>query len=79
MNEKIKELARHEQVDACYIPRYDMWQMDTQSLQKFAELIVRECIRKYQELDDAVVVYSLGEGKEVTKEQLILRHFGFEE
>ena len=41
MNERIKELVR--QADACYIPRYDMWQMDTETLEKFAELIVREC------------------------------------
>jgi hypothetical protein len=41
MNERIKELAK--QVDACYIPRYDMWQMDTETMEKFAELIVREC------------------------------------
>lgn len=44
MNELIKELVEHKQVDACYIPRYDMWQMDTESLEKFAELIVRECV-----------------------------------
>ena len=43
MNERIKELA--EQVDACYIPRYDMWQMDTETMEKFAELIVKECAR----------------------------------
>ena len=42
MNERIKELVR--QADACYIPRYDMWQMDTETLEKFAELIVQECI-----------------------------------
>ena len=41
MNERIKELAK--QVDACYIPRYDMWQMDTETMEKFAELIVKEC------------------------------------
>jgi ABC-type taurine transport system substrate-binding protein len=41
MNERIRELVR--QADACYIPRYDMWQMDTETLEKFAELIVREC------------------------------------
>ena len=41
MNERIKKLAR--QVDACYIPRYDMWQMDTESLKNLAELIIREC------------------------------------
>ena len=42
MSERIKELAK--QVDACYIPRYDMWQMDTETMEKFAELIVRECM-----------------------------------
>ena len=70
MNEKIKELAMSVQCER-------HWREE--DIYKFAELIVRECIRKYQELDDAVVVYSLGEGKEVTKEQLILRHFGIEE
>ena len=47
MNERIKELAK--QVDACYIPRYDMWQMDTETMEKFAELIVRECLKKVEE------------------------------
>jgi hypothetical protein len=41
MNKRIKELAR--QVEACYIPRYDMWQMDSETMKKFAELIVKEC------------------------------------
>ena len=70
MNEKIKELAK--QATNQYSPTY----YTPEWIQSFATLIVRECIRKYQELDDAVAVYSLGEGKEVTKEQLILRHFG---
>ena len=47
MNERIRELAK--KVDACYIPLYDMWQMDTETLEKFAELIVRECVRIGQE------------------------------
>ena len=47
MNERIKELVR--QADACYIPRYDMWQMDTETLEKFAELIVRECVNQVKE------------------------------
>jgi len=51
MNERIKELAK--QVDACYIPRYDMWQMDTETMEKFAELIVRECIN-HEELLGAI-------------------------
>ena len=41
MNPQIEQLAR--QVEACYIPRYDMWQMDSETLEKFVELIVCEC------------------------------------
>jgi hypothetical protein len=41
MNERIEQLAR--QVEACYIPRYDMWQMDSETMKKLAELIVEEC------------------------------------
>lgn len=40
LTNRVQDLAR--QVDACYIPRYDMWQMDTDTLEKFAELIVSE-------------------------------------
>ena len=38
----IEELAR--EVEACYIPRYDMWQMDSETLKKFAESIIQECM-----------------------------------
>ena len=41
MNETITQLAK--QAEAAYIPRYDMWQMDTETLEKFTELIVKEC------------------------------------
>jgi hypothetical protein len=59
MNERIKELAN--QVDACYIPRYDMWQMDTETMEKFAELIVKECTEvcrrgKYEGRDDMSLI-----------------------
>ena len=40
MNERIKELA--EQVEAGYIPRYDMWQMDTETLEKFVMLVIQD-------------------------------------
>ena len=40
MNNRVKALAK--QVDACYIPRYDMWQMDTETLQKFAMLVIQD-------------------------------------
>ncbi len=61
MNERIEKFAR--QVDAGYIPRYDMWQMDSETVQKFAELIVRECMMVCQntsirEDDGQTFVYS---------------------
>jgi hypothetical protein len=40
MNDRIKELAK--QVDASYLPRYDMWQMDTETLEKFAMLVIQD-------------------------------------
>jgi Zn-finger protein len=70
MNERIKELAR--QVEACYIPRYDMWQMDSETMEKFAELIVKECAKVawYHTPDTEELEYShLIEDK-------ILEHFG---
>ena len=66
MNERIEKLA--QQVDACYIPRYDMWQMDTESLKKFAELIVRECIAVHE---DDYGVDIIGD--------VLKKHFGVEE
>jgi hypothetical protein len=47
MNKRIEKLAR--QVDACYIPRYDMWQLDTESLKKFTELLVEEVLDEVKE------------------------------
>lgn len=41
--ERTEQVAR--EVDACYLPRYDMWQMDTKTLQQFAERIIRDCAR----------------------------------
>ena len=70
MNERIKELAK--QVDACYIPRYDMWQMDTETMEKFAELIVQECAGIVQ-----TYMSRWPEDAELTKQ--IKEHFGVEE
>jgi hypothetical protein len=73
MNKRIKELAK--QVDACYIPRYDMWQMDTETMEKFAELIVRECMEQvWYTREDSIN----GNVSEVIK-QRIEQHFGVEE
>lgn len=66
MTERIKELAN--QVDACYIPRYDMWQMDTETMKKFAELIVKECIAVHEN-DYGVDIIG----------NVLKKHFGVEE
>jgi len=47
MNSRIEKLVR--QVEAAYIPRYDMWQMDTESLEKFAELLIEAVLDQVKE------------------------------
>jgi len=71
MNEQIEKLAR--QVEACYIPRYDMWQMDSETMKKFAELIVKECARVAFESDLTMAIGQWG------ADSAILKHFGVEE
>ena len=70
MNEQIEKLAR--QVEACYIPRYDMWQMDSETMKKFAELIVKECARVAFESDLTMAIGQWG------ADSAILKHFGVE-
>jgi hypothetical protein len=67
MNERIEQLAR--QVDAGYIPRYDMWQMDSETVQKFAELIVRECA-------DIANQWQMSEHPGLLVKDVIIQHFG---
>ena len=48
MNERIKELARQAgalPTQDCGVPQ---WYIDGDEFEKFAELIVRECIRNYR-------------------------------
>lgn len=71
MNERIEKLAR--QVEAAYIPRYDMWQMDSETLQKFAELIVKECADVAQQHNKSPVSAALAVG------YVIREHFGVTE
>lgn len=65
MNERFEQLAR--QAEAAYIPRYDMWQMDSETVQQFAELIIAECI-------SACATDRLG--KTAGAEELINERFG---
>ncbi len=75
MNERIIEFAQKAGLEDSAFPFKD-W--DNPELEKFAELIVRECIHIHKELSDASVVYDLGKGKELTPEQFILRCFGIQ-
>jgi hypothetical protein len=78
MNERIEKLAR--QVDAGYIPRYDMWQMDSETVQKFAELIVKECAQAFEAEVDTWKEMDPYQGSMKRKgTQAIKQHFGVEE
>ena len=76
MNERIEKLVR--QADACYIPRYDMWQMDTETLEKFAELIVHQMLA----ITDAhTEVFQTDRDRALIEhiKQSVKTHFGVEE
>ena len=76
MNERIEKLVR--QADACYIPRYDMWQMDTETLEKFAELIVHQML----DITDAhTEVFQTDRDRALIEhiKQSVKQHFGVEE
>jgi len=67
MNERIKELAKQAGVPSLWIVGTD--QQGNQILEKFAELIVKECASK--------VDWILAEGGK-TQGDLIRQHFGVE-
>ena len=81
MNERIKELADQAKVtvltskghpdiiDGCYI-------ISPPKLEKFAELIVRECISA---LDKEVYIATREDGEQAFHEVILLEHFGVEE
>ena len=70
MNERIKELA--EQAEFGWDDKYH-WYVGSRQLEKFAELIVRECADFADEHNDASEGVTLGVGK------AIKQHFGVAE
>lgn len=81
MNERIEKLA--EQAKGTKTPGYPVWRFYNSELEKFAELIVRECantIKKDMELAHIQLVpldfkmYANGRLRRIIKE-----HFGVEE
>ena len=47
--------------------------------QRLTELIINECAKRLDELEDAVFVYKLGSDTGYSKAELIKKHFGVEE
>ena len=80
MNERIRLLAEQATTYIEPVPGHsgEGWIFDKE---KFAELIVRECAKVIDELEDAVVIYRLGGENtgEISKSELIKQHFGVEE
>ena len=70
MNERIRELA--EQAEFGWDDKYH-WYVGSRQLEKFAELIVRECADFADEHNDASEGVTLGVGK------AIKQHFGVAE
>jgi leucyl aminopeptidase (aminopeptidase T) len=65
MNEQIKQLWE----EAAKTTQSDSWEEQTKFMERFAELIVRECVD---------VAIDNGCGDFVDINQLLLKHFGYE-
>ena len=70
MNEKIKELA--EQAGSTHKQSLGVYQFYTDELEKFAELIVRECIGICNDTNDASYLNGVIAGRKIKQ------HFGVE-
>ena len=71
MNERLKELA--EQAGASYYNTYTGPLLSPKDIEKFAELIVRECISA---LDKEVYIATREDGEQACHEVILLEHFG---
>ena len=69
MNERIKELAEQA---GFYVAMFDPRNKDNEAIEKFAELIVRECM-------DIVDNEGCGEGGSIRAMEQIKQHFGIKE
>jgi CRISPR/Cas system-associated endoribonuclease Cas2 len=85
MNERIRELYRqaNEQArqQACEKNKTNRPQNNTvwnEFVPLFAEMIIKECAKVIDELEDAVVIYRLGGANtgEISKSELVKQHFG---
>jgi hypothetical protein len=81
MNERVEKLFDQAKVECFKMGSKPATTVGYDELEKFAQLIVRECVSKYEELEDAVVIYRLGGERtgKITKSELIKEHFGVAE
>ena len=93
MNERIKRLAVQAKLRAPIMLQHwgkidaltDSEQEELQNIEKFAELIVRECISKCESIADMATITNRGEMARKTKATadccatMIKQHFGVEE
>jgi len=75
MNEKIKEFALQAGIVYEKRPELDVWIAFNIELEKFAELIVQECIAKYNEWAE----HSTDKTSFVMAQHNVKKHFGVEE
>jgi hypothetical protein len=81
MNKRLQELAEQAGIefdDSFSLEPETIYYLKLSDFEKFAELIVRECAKLADNLEDCVVIYSTGTGKEVPKSKIIKEHFGVE-
>ena len=78
MNERIKQLWE----EAAKTTQGDSWEEQTKFMEKFAELIVKECARlcEHESNDDEYDQYDMGQSvKAESIKTAIKEHFGVEE
>ena len=77
MNDKIKELWE----EAAKTTQGDSWEEQTKFMEKFAELIVQECMRMCEVTEMSFVTHDcdVEASGAITVKQFIAEHFGVEE
>ena len=85
MNERIRELAEQAKIDYELLPeiaREPVWIAIDDELEKFAQLIVAECVKlcEHKSNDDEYDQYDMGQSvKAENIKTSIKKHFGVEE
>ena len=77
MNERVEELAHQAGLDSFYVPEWSPW---AEEFEKFAELIVQECMWKIMNLKEEAIDndWDVDEAMSAAISD-ISKHFGVEE